>query len=64
MFVPPTVLRDGPFGRGSAQRWVTAVPGEAERVTFDDEDEDEDEDDGEFGWGEQAEAERVAARPG
>ncbi len=54
--VPPTVLRDGPFGRGSVQRWVTAVPGEAERVTFDDEDEDEDEDDGEFGWGEQAEA--------
>ena len=24
--VPPTVLRDGPFGPGSVQRWVTAVP--------------------------------------
>lgn len=38
--VPPTVLRDGPFGPGSVQRWVTAVPGEAERVAFEDDDGD------------------------
>ena len=28
--VPPTVLRDGPFGPGSVQRWVTQVPLEEE----------------------------------
>jgi hypothetical protein len=26
--VPPTVLRDGPYGVGSVQRWVEAAPGE------------------------------------
>ncbi len=26
--VPPTVLREGPFGPGSVQRWVDEVPGE------------------------------------
>lgn len=55
--VPPTVLRDGPFGRGSVQRWVTEVPGEAERVTFDDDhnDNDNDNDDGDdLGWDETA----------
>lgn len=28
--VPPTVLRPGPFGMGSVQRWVTQVPGDDE----------------------------------
>lgn len=28
--VPPTVWRDGPFGPGSVQRWVTAVPTDEE----------------------------------
>ncbi len=26
--VPPTVLRDGPYGEGSVQRWVDAIPGQ------------------------------------
>lgn len=38
--VPPTVLRDGPFGPGSVQQWVTAVPGDAERVDSGDEQDD------------------------
>ena len=25
--VPPTVLRDGPFGRGMVQLWIDADPG-------------------------------------
>nr|WP_040561962.1 SCO1664 family protein [Kineosphaera limosa] len=43
--VPPTVWRDGPFGPGSVQRWVTAVPTDAPS--------DSPEEEGEFSSGEE-----------
>lgn len=44
--IPPTVLREGPFGPGSVQQWVTAVPAEEDEVEdfsdgLDDADDDE-----------------------